>query len=169
MDVVRTLITGALDNINQREKRDGKPRFSSHFIRTYPYLCLAMVVSYLVLGVLIYYAPYFGFYWLLGFSALFLVMAAVLLFEVKPVYRFSDIGVLDLRVCYNGEWFVREAVPQETLAAILSHPQVSDTLKQDIRHMTETKGTMSFYDLHLMAYPEAHPEKPRSHWMKGAA
>ncbi|EBS5740408.1 hypothetical protein DU198_26685, partial [Salmonella enterica subsp. enterica serovar Eastbourne] len=134
MDVVRTLITGALDNINQREKRDGKPRFSSHFIRTYPYLCLAMVVSYLVLGVLIYYAPYFGFYWLLGFSALFLVMAAVLLFEVRPVYRFTDIGVLDLRVCYNGEWFVSEVVPPETLAALLDHPQVSDSLKQEIRH-----------------------------------
>ena len=128
-----------------------------------------MVVSYLVLGVLIYYAPYFGFYWLLGFSALFLVMAAVLLFEVRPVYRFTDIGVLDLRVCYNGEWFVSEVVPPETLAALLDHPQVSDSLKQEIRHMTETKGTVSFYDLHLMAYPEAHPEKPRSHWMKGAA
>ncbi|TFQ13249.1 hypothetical protein ELV32_29575, partial [Escherichia coli] len=101
--------------------------------------------------------------------ALFLVMAAVLLFEVRPVYRFTDIGVLDLRVCYNGEWFVSEVVPPETLAALLDHPQVSDSLKQEIRHMTETKGTVSFYDLHLMAYPEAHPEKPRSHWMKGAA
>ncbi|GAA0335656.1 YlaC family protein [Morganella psychrotolerans] len=169
MDIVKSLITSALDTINQREKRDGKPRFNSHFLRTYPFLCLAMVVSYLFLGVLIYYAPYFGFYWLLGFSALFLVMAAVLLFEIKPVYHFADIGVLDLRVCYNGEWFVSEIVPPETINALLSHPQVSDSLKQDIRRTNETKNDLSFYDLFLIAYPEKHPEKQASHWMKGAA
>ena len=41
----------------------------------------------------------------------------------------------------------------------MDHPQVSDSLKQgDPSHVTENKGTVSFY-LHLMAkIPEAHPE-----------
>ncbi|WP_238149061.1 YlaC family protein [Arsenophonus endosymbiont of Aleurodicus floccissimus] len=31
------------------------------------------------------------------------MLAAALLFDIKPTYRFKDIGILNLRVCYNGE------------------------------------------------------------------
>ncbi|MFS1539025.1 MAG: YlaC family protein [Candidatus Phlomobacter fragariae] len=38
----------------------------------------------------------------------YFLLAAELLFDIKPVYHFKDIGILDLRVCYNREWFVTE-------------------------------------------------------------
>ena len=62
-----------------------------------------MVITYLLAAILIYYTPYFGLYWTISFTLLFVLLAAALLFDIKPTYRFQDIGILDLRICYNGE------------------------------------------------------------------
>ncbi len=35
-------------------------------------------------------------------SPFFYCISKCTTFDIKPVYHFEDIGVLDLRVCYNG-------------------------------------------------------------------
>ncbi|ELX8378968.1 YlaC family protein [Providencia vermicola] len=154
MDIIKKILIEDLDTINKSEKRDGKPYFNSQFIANHPYLCIGMVAAYIPLAILVLYAPYFGLYWMLGFTALFIILAAVLLFDIKPVYRFEDIGVLDLRVCYNGEWFVTEKVSDTSIQKILDSNDVSSAIKQEITRLVELKGMVSFYDIYHIAYPE---------------
>ncbi|OKO99060.1 membrane protein [Xenorhabdus eapokensis] len=84
-------------------------------------------------------------------------MAAVLLFDIKPVYHFEDIDVLDLRVCYNGEWFVNEQVSKKAINKILTHPQVPNTIKDDIKHIMQKKQRICFYDVFMLACSEQSP------------
>lgn len=154
MDIIKQILTEDLDTINRNEKRDGKPYFNSQFIVNHPYLCIGMIAAYVPLAILVWYAPYFGFYWMLGFTALFVILAGVLLFDVKPIYRFEDIGVLDLRVCYNGEWFVTEEVSDSSIRKILDSNEVSQPIKQEINRLMALKGVLSFYDIYHIAYPE---------------
>ncbi|OCQ53707.1 Inner membrane protein YlaC [Photorhabdus australis subsp. thailandensis] len=154
MNIIKQILIRDLERINIEEQRDGKPRFNSQFLSNHPYLCLAMLISYLFLATLIWYAPYFGLFSLLGFTILFIVMATVLLFEIRPVYRFDDIGVLDLRVCYNGEWFVSEKISDYALEEILFHPHVPLTMKDEIKHIMKLKGEIHFYDVYIVAFSE---------------
>ncbi|HFS8187148.1 TPA: YlaC family protein [Providencia stuartii] len=154
MDIIKKILIEDLDTINKKEKRDGKPYFNSQFIANHPYLCIGMVAAYIPLAILVLYAPYFGLYWMLGFTALFVILAAVLLFDIKPVYRFEDIGVLDLRVCYNGEWFVTEQVSDASIQKILDSNEVNHAIKQEITRLLELKGMLSFYDIYHITYPE---------------
>ncbi|EKT58526.1 YlaC family protein [Providencia sneebia] len=154
MDIIQQILTEDLDSINKSEQRDGKPYFNSLFITNHPYLCVGMVAAYVPLAILVLYAPYFGLYWMIGLTALFILLAAVLLFDIKPVYRFEDIGVLDLRVCYNGEWFVTELVSDSAIQKILNANDVSEPIKQEIQRLISQKGMLSFYDIYHIAYPE---------------
>ncbi|SQI33994.1 Inner membrane protein ylaC [Providencia alcalifaciens] len=62
--------------------------------------------------------------------------------------------MLDLRVCYNGEWFVTETVSEDALNKMLESPEVSAANKQEISRLLALKGSISFYDIYHIAYPE---------------
>ncbi|HEM8291571.1 TPA: YlaC family protein [Providencia stuartii] len=154
MDIIKQILVEDLDTINKRENRDGKPYFNSQFLANHPYLCIGMIAAYIPLAVILWYAPYFGPYWTLGITLLFIILASVLLFDIKPVYHFEDIGVLDLRVCYNGEWFVTEPVSENAIRKVLDSNEVSQTIKQEITRLIALKGMISFYDIYHVVYPE---------------
>ncbi|MBN6360788.1 YlaC family protein [Providencia huaxiensis] len=158
MDIIKQILVEDLDTINKRENRDGKPYFNSQFLANHPYLCVGMVAAYVPLAIILWYAPYFGPYWALGITILFIVLASVLLFDIKPVYHFEDIGVLDLRVCYNGEWFVTEPVSDNAISKIIDSQDVSPAIKQEISRLIALKGMISFYDIYHVAYPEVSPQ-----------
>ncbi|MDE9571648.1 YlaC family protein, partial [Xenorhabdus bovienii] len=86
-----------------------------------------------------------------------IAMAAVLLFDIKPVYHFEDIDVLDLRVCYNGEWFVSEQVSQKAVNQILTHPQVPSEIKNDIKYIMKKKQSICFYDVFMLTCSKQSP------------
>lgn len=81
-------------------------------------------------------------------------------FDIKPVYHFEDIGVLDLRVCYNGEWFVTEPVSDNAISKIIDSQDVSPAIKQEISRLIALKGMISFYDIYHVAYPEVSTQLP---------
>ncbi|AYA40547.1 YlaC family protein [Xenorhabdus nematophila] len=157
MNIIKQILIQDLERINLKEHRDGKVHFNSIFIRHHPYLCLAMIIAYASLAALMWYTPYFGVWSLIAFSIAFVAMAAVLLFDIKPVYHFEDIGVLDLRVCYNGEWFVNEPISKAAINKILVHPQVPDEIKNDIRHIMKKKHVICFYDVFILTFSEQSP------------
>ncbi|AOM39473.1 YlaC family protein [Xenorhabdus hominickii] len=157
MNIIKQILIQDLERINLKEHRDGKIRFNSGFISHHPYLCLAMVISYAFLAMLMWYAPYFGAWSLFAFTITFIAMAAVLLFDIKPIYHFEDIDVLDLRVCYNGEWFVNEPVSENAINKILAHPRVPNEVKNDIKHIIKRKHVICFYDVFMIACSEQSP------------
>ena len=81
-------------------------------------------------------------------------MFAMLLIEIRPVYRFEDIGVLDLRVCYNGEWYFTRALSPYA-QQLLDEPSIGAALKQKMRVIIGNKGEIDFYDVYDMAYGKA--------------
>ncbi|MGJ3351930.1 YlaC family protein [Providencia sp. Je.9.19] len=162
MNIIKQILIEDLQTINENEKRDGKPYFNSQFLIGHPYLCIGMVAAYIPLAIILWYAPYFGPYWTLGITLLFLILTSVLLFDVKPVYHFDDIGILDLRVCYNGEWFVTEPVSDNAISKILDSKEVNSSIKQEISRLLALKGTISFYDIYHIAFPEVSvPEQAK--------
>ncbi|EFE94133.1 YlaC family protein [Serratia odorifera] len=152
MDAIKNILLQEIDHINQREGRDGKPRFNSEFARTHRYLCLAMFAGYFAVIGVMYPVPYLGLWSLIGFTAFVLFMFAMLLVEIKPVYRFEDIGVLDLRVCYNGEWYFTRALSAQAVAALLAEPTVGMALKSRVQEILANKGEIDFYDVYDLAY-----------------
>lgn len=152
MNVLKEILERDLDQINTAEKRDGKPHFNSQFLKNHIWLCISMVLSYILLAALLIYSPYFGVISLVLFTVMFLVMAGILLFDIKPIYKFEDIGVLDLRVCYNGEWYTFEKLSDEAINEIHQHPAISKQIKEDIREIINKKQEIHFYDVYLMAF-----------------
>ncbi|MFP9229575.1 hypothetical protein A0E43_01240 [Pectobacterium cacticida] len=152
MDEVKRLLTEEIERINREEKRDNKIRFSRKFMRSHPYLFAAMLVSYLPVAFILFYAPYFGLPYLIGFTVFLLVMTLALSADINPTYHFEDIDALDLRVCYNGEWFTIRHVSQDTLTKLLSNAQVPSTVKAGIAKIQQTKGEVDFYDVFSLAY-----------------
>ncbi|WP_260280392.1 YlaC family protein [Proteus terrae] len=152
MNVLKEILERDLDRINKTEKRDGKPHFNSQFLKNHIWLCISMVLSYVLLAALLIYSPYFGVISLVLFTVMFLVMAGILLFDIKPIYKFEDIGVLDLRVCYNGEWYTFEKLSDEAINEIHQHPAISQQIKEDIREIISKKQEIHFYDVYLMAF-----------------
>lgn len=152
MNVLKEILERDLDRINKAEKRDGKPHFNSQFLKNHIWLCISMVLSYILLAALLIYSPYFGVISLVLFTVMFLVMAGILLFDIKPIYKFEDIGVLDLRVCYNGEWYTFEKLSDDAINEIYQHPAISQQIKEDIREIISKKQEIHFYDVYLMAF-----------------
>lgn len=89
-------------------------------------------------------------------------MFAMLLIEIRPVYRFEDIGVLDLRVCYNGEWYFTRALSPYAVQQLLDEPSIGAALKQKMRVIIGNKGEIDFYDVYDMAYGKSRRMSHRS-------
>lgn len=152
MDTIKNILVKEIEQINRQEGRDGKPRFNSEFARTHRWLCFAMFAGYFAVIAVMYPVPYMGLYSFLGFTAFVLFMFAMLLIEIKPVYRFEDIGVLDLRVCYYGEWYFTRALSQQSVQALLNESTISTTFKNRMQEIIANKGEIDFYDVYDLAY-----------------
>lgn len=70
-----------------------------------------------------------------------------MLMDVNPKYRFEDIDTLDLRVCYNGEWYYVRTLSERAISDILSSDNVPDKVKQGITKLLSLKGEVDFYDV----------------------
>lgn len=156
MTEIQRLLTQTIDDINQREKRDNRPRFSISFIRKHPGLFVAMYAALLAtLVVMLLSETLIGSVWLL--VVLFIVFNAFFFFDVNPRYRYEDIDVLDFRVCYNGEWYNTRFVPPSLIESILQSPNVDTEQKTRLKKMIATKGELSFYDIFTLSRPAPAP------------
>lgn len=150
MSEIRRLLTQTIEELNRREKRDNRPRFSISFLRRFPWLCLAMYLGFAATFVVMQRSDTLAdSVWLL--VVLFILLNGFFFFDVAPRYRYDDIDVLDFRVCYNGEWYNTRFVPEELVESILSSPQVAQQQKDQLRKMLATKGALSFYDIFTLA------------------
>ncbi|WP_114195601.1 YlaC family protein [Edaphovirga cremea] len=163
MDAIKAILVKEIDQINQQEQRDGKPRFNTEFAIKHPYLCIAMLVGYIAVGAVMYVSPYMGTDWFIGFTAFVVLVSCMLLFEIRPVYRYEDIGVLDLRVCYNGEWYFSRELTKQAVNEILQHPKVSSALKSRITAIVNNKGAIDFYDVYDVARKEQQQPLSQPH------
>ncbi|WP_342321822.1 YlaC family protein [Kosakonia sp. BYX6] len=154
MTEIQRLLTETIEEINQREKRDNRPRFSISFIRKHPGLFVGMYLAWLAtLAVMLQSETLSGSVWLL--VVLFVVLNAFFFFDVYPRYHYEDIDVLDFRVCYNGEWYNTRFVPSGLINAILHSPHVDTEHKSQLQKMIERKGELSFYDVFTLTRPAA--------------
>jgi len=154
MTEIQRLLTETIDDLNVREKRDNRPRFSISFIRKHPGLFIAMYAAWLAtLVVMLQSETLIGSVWLL--VVLFVVFNAFFFFDVNPRYRYEDIDVLDFRVCYNGEWYNTRYVPNQLIESILHSPQVESQQKEKLQKMIATKGELSLYDVFTLSRESA--------------
>ncbi len=150
---IQKLLKQTINQLNHQEKRDNRPRFSVSFIRKHPWLFAVMYAGLIAtLVVMLASVTLADLAWLL--IALFTLLNGFFFFDVNPQYRYEDIDVLDLRVCYNGEWYNTRTVPQELVERILSAPDVPAGQKNALRKMASTKSALSFYDIFLL---DKHP------------
>lgn len=152
MTEIQRLLTETIEEINQREKRDNRPRFSISFIRKHPGLFIGMYLAWLAtLAVMLQSETLAGSVWLL--VVLFIVLNGFFFFDVYPRYNYDDIDVLDFRVCYNGEWYNTRFVPEGLINAILHSPNVDAEHKTQLQKMVARKGDLSFYDVFTLTRP----------------
>ncbi|WP_039056187.1 YlaC family protein [Enterobacter sp. Bisph1] len=152
MTEIQRLLSETIEEINQREKRDNRPRFSISFIRKHPGLFIGMYLAFLAtLAVMLQSETLAGSVWLL--VVLFIALNGFFFFDVYPRYHYEDIDVLDFRVCYNGEWYNTRFVPDGLIEAILHSPNVDDAHKAQLQKMVERKGELSFYDVYTLTRP----------------
>ena len=146
MTEIQRLLTNTIEELNEKEKRDNRPRFSISFIRNHPWLFVAMYAAFLAtLIVMLRSETLVDSVWLL--IVLFVLLNGFFFFDVYPRYRYEDIDVLDFRVCYNGEWYNTRFVPGQLIDGILQSPQVAHEQKAQLQKMIATKGELSFYDV----------------------
>ncbi len=149
MNEIQRLLTNTIEKLNVTEKRDNKPRFSISFIRKHPALFIGMYIGlFATLWVMMASETLADEAWLL--IVLFAVLNVFFFFDVNPRYRYSDIDVLDLRVCYNGEWYNTRNVPTTLINDILHSPLVDDEQKSLLNTMLDRKGELSFYDVYSL-------------------
>lgn len=154
MTEIQRLLTETIDDLNVREKRDNKPRFSISFIRKHPGLFIGMYIAWFAtLAVMLQSDTLVGSVWLL--VVLFILLNGFFFFDVAPRYRYEDIDVLDFRVCYNGEWYNTRFVPPALVETILESPRVNREQKRQLQKMLSRKGELSFYDIFTLARAEA--------------
>ncbi len=159
MDVVKSILNSEIERINRAEGRDGKVRLNSEFFINHPWLCLAMFIGYIAVGIVMYVSPYMGLGWFAGFTVFLIFMAAMLLLEIKPIYRYEDIGVLDLRVCYNGEWFFSREISPQAVNTLLESSTLDGKFKSHVQDIVKNKGAIDFYDVYDLdrQYPTKLP------------
>jgi hypothetical protein len=146
MTEIQRLLTDTIEQLNAEEKRDNRPRFSISFIRKHPGLFIGMWIGWFAtLWVMLESDTLAGSVWLL--VVLFALLNGFFFFDVNPRYRYDDIDVLDLRVCYNGEWYNTRNVPSTLIDKILHSPGVDELQKSLLHKMVATKGELSFYDI----------------------
>ena len=146
MTEIQQLLKNTIDELNVKEKRDNRPRFSISFIRNHPWLFVAMYAAFLATFVVMLTSETLAdSVWLL--VVLFALLNGFFFFDVYPRYRYEDIDVLDFRVCYNGEWYNTRYVPQQLIERIMQSPRVAGEQKTQLQKMVATKGELSFYDI----------------------
>lgn len=146
MTEIQQLLTNTIDDLNVKEKRDNRPRFSISFIRNHPWLFVAMYAAFAATFVVMFTSETLvDSVWLL--VVLFVLLNGFFFFDVYPRYRYEDIDVLDFRVCYNGEWYNTRFVPPQLIERILQSPRVAGEQKTQLQKMIATKGELSFYDV----------------------
>lgn len=132
MTEIQRLLSETIDDLNVREKRDNRPRFSISFIRKHPGLFIAMYAAWFAtLAVMLQSETLVGSVWLL--VVLFIAFNGFFFFDIAPRYHYNDIDVLDLRVCYNGEWYNTRFVPPTLIETILQSPQVDNEHKVQLQ------------------------------------
>lgn len=150
MTEIQRLLNDTIEQLNITEKRDNRPRFSISFIRKHPGLFIGMWVGWFAtLIVMLQSDTLAGSVWLL--VVLFVLLNGFFFFDVNPRYRYSDIDVLDLRVCYNGEWYNTRHVPSTLIDDILQSPRVDEKQKSLLHKMIARKGELSFYDVFTLS------------------
>lgn len=169
MEEIKRLLCEEIARLNREEQRDNRVRFSRQFMRSHPYLFGGMLVSYVPVAIILGYAPYFGQSYVIGFTLFLVVMSLAMSMDINPRYRYEDIDQLDLRVCYNGEWYNSRHVSRATLDAILNHPQVDATVKEGIARLWQAKGHLYFYDVFSQARRACAPQPAASHSPEGRA
>ncbi|AYY76341.1 hypothetical protein FD428_15950 [Citrobacter sp. TBCP-5362] len=153
MTEIQRLLTETIDDLNAREKRDNRPRFSISFIRKHPGLFIGMYIAWFAtLAVMLQSDTLVDSVWLL--VVLFVLLNGFFFFDVAPRYRYEDIDVLDFRVCYNGEWYNTRFVPPALIHAILQSPHVGSDQKAQLQKMITRKGKLSFYDVFTLTRTE---------------
>lgn len=146
MTEIQRLLNDTIEQLNITENRDNRPRFSISFIRKHPGLFIGMWVGWFAtLIVMMQSETLAGSVWLL--VVLFALLNGFFFFDVNPRYHYSDIDVLDLRVCYNGEWYNTRNVPPVLIDNILQSPRVDAEKKSLLHTMLSRKGDLSFYDI----------------------
>ncbi|NDO79267.1 hypothetical protein CJP72_00360 [Citrobacter sp. NCU1] len=156
MTEIQRLLTETIDDLNTREKRDNRPRFSISFIRKHPGLFVGMYIAWFAtLAVMLQSETLVDSVWLL--VVLFVLLNGFFFFDVAPRYRYEDIDVLDFRVCYNGEWYNTRFVPSTLITAILHSPHVDNDDKAQLQKMISRKGELSFYDIFTLARVQTTP------------
>lgn len=149
MNEIQRLLINTIEKLNVAEKRDNRPRFSISFIRKHPGLFIGMYIGlFATLWVMMASDTLAGEAWLL--IVLFAILNVFFFFDVNPRYRYSDIDVLDFRVCYNGEWYNTRNVPATLINDILHSPRVDDEQKSLLNTMLDRKGELSFYDVYSL-------------------
>lgn len=146
MSEIQRLLIATIEQLNHQEKRDNRPRLSVSFIRHHPWLFVTMYLGWFAtLAVMLWSPTLADSVWLL--VVLFVLLNGFFFFDVHPRYHYSDIDVLDLRVCYNGEWYNTRSVPESLIDAILESPRVSAQHKTQLRKIAASKRELSFYDI----------------------
>lgn len=154
MSEIQRLLTDCIDKINAEEERDNRPRFSISFIRNHPGLFITMYIGWFATLAVMLLSPMLqDFVWLL--FLIFILLNGFFFFDVNPRYRYSDIDVLDLRVCYNGEWYNTRVVPASLIDDIMGSERVPERQKAQLRKMLSTKGELSFYDIYSLDSQQA--------------
>ncbi|MFD1803984.1 YlaC family protein [Mixta tenebrionis] len=152
MDAIKQIMLREIDTLNREELRDNKPRFSFNFLKTHPGLWLTMYICYGLCAALIFTTDYLGWPAFWGATAFVLLMSFLMLLDINPKYRFEDIDTLDLRVCYNGEWYYVRTLSEEAVNDILNHPSTPDHVREGIGKLLSLKGEVDFYDLYHLTW-----------------
>ncbi|QKJ88685.1 Membrane protein [Paramixta manurensis] len=155
MDAIKQILLREIDTLNREELRDNKPRFSFNFLKTHPGLWLTMYVCYALCVALIFTTEFLGWPAFWGATVFVLLMSFLMLLDINPKYRFEDIDTLDLRVCYNGEWYYVRTLSDEAVSEILNHPTTPDNVKEGVKKLLSLKGEVDFYDVYSLTWGHA--------------
>ncbi|MBE8397913.1 hypothetical protein IQB76_17280, partial [Leptospira borgpetersenii serovar Hardjo-bovis] len=112
MTEIQRLLSETIDDLNIREKRDNRPRFSISFIRKHPGLFIALYAAWFsTLAVMLHSATPLRSSW--PSLVFFLPLPRFLFFYFSPPSHFPPIDLLSFTLCYTAYW-------SHTL--FLSHP-----------------------------------------------
>lgn len=114
MTEIQRLLTETIDDLNIREKRDNKPRFSISFIRKHPWLFIGMYVAWFAtLAVMLQSETLVDSVWLL-----------VVLFVVLNGFFFSTLRH-DTALKISTFWILEFAITENGTTRALSPPHSS--------------------------------------------
>ncbi|WP_067706262.1 MULTISPECIES: YlaC family protein [unclassified Erwinia] len=152
MNDIKQILLREIDTLNREERRDNKPRFSFNFLKSHPGLWVSMYICYALTVALIFTTEFLGWPAFWGATLFVLLMSGLMMLDINPRYRFEDIDTLDLRVCYNGEWYYVRTLSDTAIAEIMQSSQVPERVKEGIRKLLTLKGEVDFYDVYHLTW-----------------